>query len=86
MNSHGYSCLLLHEIILGLDNCTVNLFKIFACLIAYLPWFMNIHGYSCLLYSKIFMVQFYIHEYSRYKTGLIHECSRICTMNIIELF
>ena len=29
------------------------------------------------------MVQFYIHEYSRYKTGIIHEYSRIYTMNII---
>ena len=40
------------------------------------------------------MVQFYIHEYSRYKTGIIsryktgiiHEYSRIYTMNILELF
>ena len=58
----------------------------FACLNSYLPWFMDIHGYSFLLYSSIFMVQFYIHEYSRYKTGLIHEYSRIYTMNILELF
>ena len=47
---------------------------------------MNIHGYSCLFYSRIFMVQFYIHEYSTYKTGIIHEYSRIYTMNILELF
>ena len=47
---------------------------------------MNIHGYSCLLYSRIFIVQFYIHEYSRYKTGIIHEYFKIYTMNIIELF
>ena len=33
------------------------------------------------------MVQFYIHEYCRYKTGIIHEYSRIYTMNILhELF
>ena len=31
------------------------------------------------------MVQFYIHEYSRYKTGIIHEYSRIYTMNRIIL-
>ena len=32
------------------------------------------------------MVQFYIHEYSRYKTGIICEYSRIYTMNMLELF
>ena len=64
----------------------VNLFRTFACLNSYPPWFMNIHGYSCLLYSRIFMVKFYIHKYSRYKTGIIHEYSRIYTMNILELF
>ena len=32
------------------------------------------------------MVQFYIHEYSRYKTGKLHEYSGIYTMNILELF
>ena len=32
------------------------------------------------------MVQVYIHEYSRYKTEIIHEYSRIYTMNILELF
>ena len=42
----------------------VNFAQDFACLDSYLPWFMDIHGYSCLLYSSIFMVQFYIHEYS----------------------
>ena len=30
------------------------------------------------------MVQFCIHEYSRYKTGIIHEYCRIYTMNILE--
>ena len=33
--------------------------------------------------------EFYIHEYSwifQYKTGKIHEYSRIYTMNILELF
>ena len=30
------------------------------------------------------MVQFYIHEYSRHKTGIIHEYSRIYSMNILE--
>ena len=43
---------------------------------------MNIHGYPCLLYSRILMVQFYIYEYSSYKSGI----SRIFTMNILELF
>ena len=32
------------------------------------------------------MVQFYIHEYSKYKAGIIHEYSRIYTMNILVLF
>ena len=32
------------------------------------------------------MVQFNIHEYFRYKTGIIYEYSRIYTMNILELF
>ena len=50
-----------------------------------LPCFMNIHDYSFLLYSRKFMVQFYIHEYSRL-TGIIHEFSRIYSMNILELF
>ena len=34
------------------------------------------HEHSCLFmfnYSRKFMVQFYIHEYSGYKTGIIHE-------------
>ena len=42
----------------------VNLARDFAYLNSYLPWFMDVHGYSCLLYSNMFMVQFYIHEYS----------------------
>ena len=56
----------------------VNLAWDFVCLNSYLPLFMDtgIHGYSCLLYSSIFMVQFYIHEYSRSKTGIIHEYFR----------
>ena len=40
--------------------------------------FKNIHG-------AIFTVM-NIHEYSRYKTGIIHEYSRIYTMNVLELF
>ena len=34
------------------------------------------------------MVQFYLHEYSSCKTGIIHEYmySRIHSMNILELF
>ena len=32
------------------------------------------------------MVQFYIHEYSSYRTGIVHEYSRIYSMNILELF
>ena len=46
-----------------------------------LPCFMNIHDYSFLLYSRKSMVQFYIRL-----TGIIHEYSRIYSMNILELF
>ena len=42
--------------------------------------------YSCYLYSRKFMVQFYIHEYARYKTGIIIEYSRMYSMKILELF
>ena len=75
----------MHEIILGVDNCGKSCMD-FAGLNSCLPWFMYIHDYSCLLYSSIFMMQFYYYEYSRYKTGIIHEYSRIYTMDIHELF
>ena len=38
------------------------------------------------IYSSLFMAQFYIHEYSRYKTEIIHEYSGTYTMNSLELF
>ena len=57
----------------------ITLFRIFVCLNGYFPWFMNIHVY-------------YIQEYSwcnftfmNMKTGIIHEYSRIYTMNRIIL-
>ena len=69
----------MHEIILRVDNCGISCIGF--CMSEQLS--PLVHGYSCL---SIFMVQFYIHEYSRYKTGIIHEYSRIYTTNILELF
>ena len=50
---------------------------------------MNIHGYLYLIIHENSWCNFTfmnIHEYSKYKTGIIHEYSRIYSMNILELF
>ena len=62
----------------------VNLFRIL-----HPEWLSPlVHEYSWLfmfiIYSRTFMVQFCIQLYSRYKTGMIHEHSRIYTMIIVE--
>ena len=78
MNIHDYSCSNpMHEITLGVDNCGKSCIGL--CMSEQLS--PLVHRYSCLLYSSILTVQFYYHEYSRYKTGIIHEYSRIYTMN-----
>ena len=72
----------MHEIILRVGNCGKSCIGF--CMYEKLS--PLVHGYSCLLYSSILMVQFYIHEYSTYKTGIIYENPRIYIMNILELF
>ena len=46
---------------------------------------MVIHVYYIQVYSWCNFTFMNIHEYSGYKTGIIHDYSRNYTMNILEL-